>query len=623
MWEGVPRPVLGAFELTVRGPLGRGMRRTIFVAEGLSVGYEPKVRLLTGTGLAKGRASLTAVRGATVQPVSLRFGPGERAHPVEYRTADESEPLVITPPHVAVLCPGAGVTTWTASALHLVTENFADAGRLLVRVPVSGEARQASQPNELELAVHLKGQQVQAIPSSGQQSPGLAGFELARAADTVAAHGRAELVVNLGDVSMPVAYVRPRRLASGAELEGGRLALREPTVVDGLTAGVYLAYAPWRPPVELAVSADGTAALPHELTDAGPLRVLLRIDDPWTLSNWPIWPGPAAYACPAPGTPSSADKEEESLSLFVAGDGELPCLTEHLGWLWRLVDLSRELIQAGARADLAERCKDELHRKPRNALLALAAEDLSQADVTHALITTGMAAAPLDSSLWPSEEQRVLGRMWAALPVAAAIVTGDLFTQADVVDAAVAQCGDSLSLILTGSPDPHAAVGRFGQTEERLAVLPPDQVVAMWQAAAVVPQAMLDADTRTAAALKMFDARSKPAMRAATIFAKTITGAAERLIAQSRYPHLADAIAARRPDGASSWLALPAMSIAMALVARLAARGNARCSALEIEYRGKWSDLALGAPDVVAIDLVLAEALVVGALSKNPEESHD
>jgi hypothetical protein len=37
IWEGIPRPVLGAFEVTVRGPLGRGLRRTIFVAEGLSV----------------------------------------------------------------------------------------------------------------------------------------------------------------------------------------------------------------------------------------------------------------------------------------------------------------------------------------------------------------------------------------------------------------------------------------------------------------------------------------------------------------------------------------------------------------------------------------------------------
>ena len=80
-----------------------------------------------------------------MQPATLRFEPGERAHLVEYRTATESEPLVITPPHVAVLCPGAGVTTWTTSLVHLVTEDFADAGRLLIRVPVPGQAGQVGQ----------------------------------------------------------------------------------------------------------------------------------------------------------------------------------------------------------------------------------------------------------------------------------------------------------------------------------------------------------------------------------------------------------------------------------------------------------------------------------------------
>ena len=68
-----------------------------------------------------------------------------------------------------------------------------------------------------ELAVLVRGQQVQAIEASGQQSPGLAGFELARAADTIAAHGRAELAVDMDGVLMPVGHVRPRRLALGVD----------------------------------------------------------------------------------------------------------------------------------------------------------------------------------------------------------------------------------------------------------------------------------------------------------------------------------------------------------------------------------------------------------------------
>jgi hypothetical protein len=220
IWEGIPRPVLGAFEITVRGPLGRRLRRTIFVAEGLSVAYQPQVRPLTRGGLAAGAAGLTAAPGATAQPAAVSFGPGERAQVTEYRTDAEAQSLVITPPHVAVLCPGAGVATWTTSQIHLVAEDFADAGRLLIRVPVARQAGQAAadrDPNRLELAVIVRGQQVQVIEASGQLSPGLVGFELADAADTIAAHGRAELAVDLGGVLMPVGYVRPRRLALGVE----------------------------------------------------------------------------------------------------------------------------------------------------------------------------------------------------------------------------------------------------------------------------------------------------------------------------------------------------------------------------------------------------------------------
>ena len=153
-----------------------------------------------------------------------------------------------------------------------------------------------------------------------------------------------------------------------------------------------------------------------------------------------------------------------------------------------------------------------------------------------------------------------------------------------------------------------------------MASWPSEQVDALWQAAAVVPRALLDADTRLMAARRMFDTRREQPMRAAATSAKTIARTAEALVRHSGYPDLADAIAARQPaEGKSGWFALPAMSIAMALLARLAARGNSNCTMLEREYRGKWASLALYAPELIAIDLVLAEALVTTA-DKRPEE---
>ncbi len=220
IWEGIPRPVLGAFEITVRGPLGRGLRRTVFVAEGLSVAYQPRVRQLTGAGLAAGAARVTAEADATAQPAALRFGPRERTHVIEYQTDAARESLVVTPPHVAVLCPGAGVSTWTTAQIHVVAEDFGNAGRLLIRVPSGGQPGPAAASRDERrprLAVLVRGQQVQVIEASGHQSPGLAGFELAHAADTIAAYGRAELAVDAGGGLMPVGHVRPRRVAFGVD----------------------------------------------------------------------------------------------------------------------------------------------------------------------------------------------------------------------------------------------------------------------------------------------------------------------------------------------------------------------------------------------------------------------
>jgi hypothetical protein len=197
-----------------------------------------------------------------------------------------------------------------------------------------------------------------------------------------------------------------------------------------------------------------------------------------------------------------------------------------------------------------------------------------------------------------------------------------------VSDAAVTQCGDTLAAILDGHPDPCAPAGRFGpEADQMAAIWPPERVNALWPAAAVVPKAMLDAGTRLAAARRMFDARHDLPMQAAASSAKTVIQTAEMVISHSRYPDLADAIAERKPPGGKGgWLALPAMSIAMALLARLAARGNSNCVTLEQDYRDKWASLALHAPDLVAIDIVLAEALVAAAWRKSeqpamPEES--
>jgi len=616
IWAGVPRPILGAFDITVRGPLGRGTRRTVFIAEGISVRYEPAVRALRVGGLEPGQADIHVPVGAAASPARLSFGVTDRARMAELRAGPESEPVVITPPHVDLLCAGVGTSTWTAAPIHAATEAIADLGRLLVRVPGAVVST--------DLEVWAGRQRIQTIPPSGGQAAGLTGYDLPRASETVAHHGRAELFLPWGQTVMPVGFVRPRRLTAGAAVVAGRLEFQDCVPAEGLTAAVYLTRAPWRPPVVLPVPREGTAELPVAVREAGPLRVLLRVDDPWIVSEWPAWPGRSSYACDAPGVPVGADPDEDALIRFLAGEDDLPVSPGRVDRLWRLVQLATDLIGAGAPANLRERCAAVLRERPGPAVAALLETGSDTAACAVGLISTGLATARPE----PDGEASIAEQLWGTLPAAAAILCSSVLAQAadsggalaaDIVEAAQAQCGPSLSAVLSGAGDPCAQVGQFGPDAERMALLSADQIEAVWQAAVVVPQALLDADTRAIAARQMFDARRTTELSRAAREAGLIVRAAERLVAASPYPCAAAPIAARRhPGGKGGWLALPAMSIAMAVVARIAARGHEASRSFERSWREHWTGLARQAPDLASIDLVLAEAHIASAERARP-----
>ncbi len=611
IWDDVPRPVLGAFDVTVRGPLGRGMRRTIFVAEGISVRYQPPVRALRLSGLEPCRAELHAPVGAAVSPDRLSFRESDQAHVAELRAGSETEPVLVTPPHVDLLCPGAGAGTWTAAPVHATSEAIADLGRLLVRAPGT--------PVRADLEVWAGAQRVQTIPASGGNAPGLTGYDLPRAGATVAHHGRAEFRLPWGQSLMPVGFLRPRRLATGADVSSGRLVIEDCAQVDGLAAAVYLVLAPWREPVIVPIAGDGVADLPPGVREAGPLRVLLRVEDPWTVTDWPSWPGSSAYRCDAPGVPAGRDPEEEALCTFLAGKGDLPPLPGRLERLWQIVHCADDLIASGAPAGLREHCSAALRDQPGRAITALLDAGLEAAACVAELISTGLAAE------WPTfdADVRVAERLWSVIPAAAAILSSRLLAGAGepagetlrvLQEAALAQCGPDLAAVLAGSGDPDARAGQFGPDAERMAVLSAEQVDALWQAAAVVPKTLLDADTRAIAARQMFDARRTPELAGAAREATSVIRSAERLLAGTPYRAAVTQISARRhPDGKGGWLALPAMSVSLALVARVAARGNAACRIFERSCRARWASLARRAPDLAGIDLVLAEALVASA----------
>ncbi|GAA1440190.1 hypothetical protein [Nocardiopsis tropica] len=621
LFNDLPSPVVGSFMVHVRGPLGRGLSRQVTVAEELGVRHTPDVRVLDTRGLVSSETHLTAPEGAEAAPNHLHFGHDEPAHPVSVRAGTSVLPLVVEPPHIRLLTTGERAPQWRAEPLRLDCESVSEAGDLLVRVPEGGV-----RPGPLCV---LHGDDVvQWVSSNATLGTNTHRYPLGQVVETAAARRHLRLLIGHGTTPVPVAVVRPRRLASGAELRDGVVELDGFAGIEDVSAAVYSYGAPWRPPVVLPVSTDGHIPLPQELHDAGRMRLLLAVDDPWSVTDWPHWPtisDPNVLSCEAHGRPAGSDPDEERLcAAFATGTGldTLSLTHDNAVRLWRVLGSSDLLIRSGVPRERVDACAAALGNTPLPALLAHGSAELSATKSVWALVVGGLAAVPAGERV----PTRQAAELWHRLPAAAALATSNLMP---LVDAASAdpdhvelleqmeqQCGSIAADLLRGAPDPASGSGRFDANTEHLARMPEDQVTAIWQAARVVPRALLDEDSRTQAALGLFTARNQSELHRMRRDASDITSAVLHLVKRLQEPYRRRALTLLEPrhaPGAARWRNLPAASLALALAARLAARGEPSFTSLVRSQRAVWGDLARCAPDLVRIDIVLAELTLAGA----------
>jgi len=541
-------------------------------------------------------------------------------------------------------------STWSYQPLRLHAENGAS-GDLIVRLPGAVHA---------DLVVKVDGQDVQRVgPLKGRQ-PTEARFDLARLSDTVAAHRRAVVDLDLTGVRTPVIFYRPRRLATGVVVEpveaaaggGERLRAVDFPGIGDVVAGCFRLYAPWRPPALVRLDSSGCGPLGDELRDAGPLLVVLRIDDPWVPVEWPVWPDPddhegvfflrdRMWHSTAAGSAGVTVGEEE-LSAYLAGHGGMPRSAGGAVAALRLYGVGQSLRRLGLPRDGRAAVAALLAADPTETLAAVPAAGLDAAALVAPLLEAGLAALPPGNYL---AEGAVA--LWSASPLAAILAgSADLRAasgrsgapdprgldprwrarreererrQADQLDRLTAVAGEAAVAVLGGVDDPGRGAGAFDATAKQLAGMPRAQLDMIWRASAVVPGALLDADTRAFAARQLFDARHEEEIRelARTVDAALRTATAALTMADVP-PALDTAVSARRKVDNPRWLLLPALSIALAGLARLAAQGDERFRRVYRELQPAHVTLARHAPDLVSLDVVLAELLLTGARRPGP-----
>ncbi len=605
LWADVARPVLGKFTVRVRGPWGRGATRTLAIAEGLNCQTSPAWRRLAPDGLAPETVTVTTPPGMYITSGTVPLGPMERECHVTVKNSFASMTVKLTPPHMTVAHQTAETTTKPSiRPLTLFCEDvIRDAGTLIL--DVGAEA----QPT---LTAFSGRQPVQLLaPAAGRQ--GIYRFDLSRLVDTLSAHRRLTLALGT-EGQLPVASIRPQRLFSSVTPTATGLSFADCADVPGLVALVYAAHAPWRPPSVIPIE-SGAVELPDELVAAGPLHVSVRVEDPWASEPVPGWPEPGtSHTLDLPGWLQTEDPEETAVSAFLAGIRELPEDIAAFPRLWTARATLSELRLGNRAIPVRDAIEAAMFRQPKEALIALAESSVPTAGIPSLVVRCGLAWANLMEA---HDDEAPRWTQRGALPCAL-LSAADAEWSQEEVDAAIEVCGSSVTSILEGK-DPFATAGRFDGGADLFADNPSQREAIMAQMG-LVPQGLLGGDSRVLASMEIIARRKDTRLARPFTNARTVCRATEAVLLDIASPEVIAAFRARKhPTRDDGWRATPAISLGLAITARYAARGNEVALRHVRMQQPGWVDLANALPQLVTIDLVLAELLVAGSETRRTQ----
>lgn len=598
-FEHLQRPLLGSFDVTIRGRLGSGQERSFVIAEGLRPRLSRAFRPFTYAGLAPTTVQMVSDAGLNVSSGEHSFAEDELTHMFDVNTNEGHETLYMTPPHMKVARVSAsGGGRWSPRPLRETVESLSDPGRMVVSIPAQVAPT---------LQVMAAGDDVQGLVPSGRRVEDQVSYELSRIADTIREYGRAELVIGLDNMTVPIAQFRPIRMATGCTLQSGLLLFDDFAGIDDIYAGLYQCLAPWRRPEAVPIEPSGYVFIPDEYVGTGPMMVDVRLDDPWSPQPWPAWPsGASTYFVEQPGLPGSNDPGEFAVIKYLDGRDETPDVPTSFSFLWHVLRRRRVLSRAGVRRDLRADIERAFRLHPEWALASLLDSGFNAEEAVKLAVETGLPC------LAPAMEPNTLRQLWRLYPAAACLA---MVRSCDLpLDEIQTACGTVALKIASGEGDPYTKSGVFDATARRMASMTSDQVDAFWSAAQIVPKGMLEADTRATASRALFDARGHPKLRGVLEASKLLLEQGEQNLRRAGVcDETLDWLAARRgPDGSPPWGNLPAVSSTFAALARRAARGDSGAHEFVARAQRYWAALAKCAPKLVAIDVVVAEFIERG-----------
>ena len=606
-WESSER-VFGDFLIAARGPLGRGVTVRAAVAEGFSTTASAPMRWMSdaGTGLEPATVRvLEAEAGMQVgRELALDALVEQRA---ESFSVDGSElELMARIPFMSVSSVGKIERPAAIVPLALDLEGLVDT---TLRATVPADAR------SVKLAAVVGGELVQVLSSSLRASSGLRIFNLSQLSGTLEEHGSAQLRLIVDDRSVPVAYVRPRRLASGVRVdETGTLDLVDGHPVEGLKAIAYPRHAPWAHPFVLEFPAGSTSlSLPDDLRREGSATFVLVVSNPWLPLQpppLPDWSSGNAFVSDVGGLIDRDEPAESGFRPWLAGLGACPTHEASMPIALKIYTLLPKIVLAKDAEHLRTEIAAAVRQNRELLMEAVLAANTESRDLVRLFVESDVVTVPCEA--WESSEL-----LWSYSPGLGVIADSDEYGgPADEAfrDNLAKHVGADALTILDNGVDAAQRVGKFGDPIIVMDAWPQERVDMVWEKANVLPTALLDEDTRAKSAKLLFDKRRDKDLRFVAAASQKLLAITWSAIARDLGPDAVAPVMARvSRDG---WANLPALSLAFAFVARLSARGGPASTHAFGSIREAYARLSANAPEIVQQDLGLAELWITREYAK-------
>ncbi|MER7810142.1 hypothetical protein [Streptomyces sp900116325] len=447
--------------------------------------------------------------------------------------------------------------------------------------------------------------------------------------DTVRDCAKAEIRLLVAGQSIHVGTVRTQPIAEDVVPDGTGLLLRGLRHPGELTAQLHTVLAPWQQPLTAPVNDSGRIPLPAAWRSAGPLVVTLRAGTPMsgTPSSWPrLRDRDTLVLRRSPWTSTVIETTAAARTTeYLGGGGTLPRGTEAIPYQWIVAARGRDLQACGAREAAPAECLHALGDAGPDALVGAADSALRSGELAAVLVGSGLAALRIREVTDPAAVRPV----WRRAPLCALLLTAPLLPylsddpayesdelypeEAELLHEVGQFLGNAGPALLVGHEDPSRSVGRFDAHARVLNELPEIQQQAVWRTARVVPRGLLDTAARAEAAWQAFrDRRTLQYYAVREECGDWLDAVA--IFLDDGHHLLARAFRDRGPGPLhgpeEAWMRVPQFSLGCALIARLAAAGDARAAKLERGLRPLWTSVAAHAPDLTAVDLALAECLV-------------